>query len=182
MKVTPTAIPDVLLVEPEVHRDDRGFFLETYHEQKYRDAGIDAVFVQDNHSRSQRGTLRGLHGQLDPAQGKLVRCVRGEVWDVAVDVRVGSPTFGQWIGETLRADDFLQLWIPQGFLHGFVVLSDAAEIEYKVTGLYAPSGEIGVIWNDPDLGITWPISDPILSARDAAAPHLAEIRDRLPRA
>ncbi len=181
MKVTTTAIPEVLLVEPQVHRDDRGFFLETYHEAKYREAGIEATFVQDNHSRSQRGALRGLHAQLDPGQDKLVRCVRGEIFDVAVDARVGSPTYGQWVGQRLSAENFRQLWVPVGFLHGFAVVSDEAEVEYKVTALYRPEGEIAVIWNDPEIGIDWPIETPTLSGRDQQAPRLADVQDRLPR-
>lgn len=181
MNVTPAAIPEVLVIDPQVHRDERGFFLETYHEEKYRRAGIRATFVQDNHSRSEHGTLRGLHAQFDPAQDKLVRCVRGEIFDVAVDARVGSPTFGQWMGETLSAQNFRQLWIPVGFLHGFAVVSEEAEVEYKVTGLYRPEGELGVAWNDPAIGVSWPSDTPTLSGRDQDAPLLSEVMDRLPR-
>ncbi len=179
MRFEETALPGVLVVAPDVHRDTRGFFLESYHEGKYREGGIDARFVQDNHSASKRGTLRGLHAQLEPAQGKLVRVLRGEVLDVAVDVRQGSPTFGQHHAERLDAEQHHQLWIPEGFLHGFQVLSEEAEVEYKVTSPYTPAGEIAVAWNDPELGISWPIPEPILSDRDRAAPRLTELRPRL---
>ena len=181
MKFTPLAIPEVVLVEPDVHRDDRGFFLETYQARKYAQGGIDAVFVQDNHSRSVRGTLRGLHAQVEHAQGKLVRAVAGSVFDVAVDIRLGSPTFGRWVGVELTAESFRQLWIPPGFAHGFCVTSDVAEFEYKCTDFYVPQAEIVVAWNDPEIGIDWPVEAPLLSARDAAAPALATQRDRLPR-
>ncbi len=175
------AIPDVILVVPDVHSDERGFFLETYHRRKYADGGIDAEFVQDNHSRSRRGILRGLHAQDRKPQGKLVRAVEGEIWDVAVDVRRGSPTFGHWVAETLSAESFRQLWVPVGFVHGFCVLSEAAQVEYKCTDFYDRSDEIGVVWNDPDIGIEWPIDDPILSPKDRDAPRLADLGDRLPR-
>jgi dTDP-4-dehydrorhamnose 3,5-epimerase len=173
-------VPDVVLVEPDVFRDERGFFLETWREERYRQSGIDARFVQDNHSRSRRGALRGLHAQLDPPQGKLVRVVAGVVFDVAVDIRLGSPSFGRHTAATLSAENFLQLWIPPGFAHGFCVLSDAAEVEYKCTEPYRPEGEIAIAWDDPELGIAWPIRDPVLSARDARAPRLAALRERLP--
>lgn len=180
MKLAPTAIPDVLLIEPRVFADDRGFFLETYHERKYREGGLDARFVQDNHSRSVKGTLRGLHSQRLQPQGKLVRCIEGEIFDVAVDIRRGSPTFRNWVGEVLTADNFRQLWIPEGFVHGFCVLSDRAQVEYKCTDFYAPDDELSLIWNDPEIGIEWPIGDPILSSKDAAAPRLSEVMDLLP--
>jgi dTDP-4-dehydrorhamnose 3,5-epimerase len=181
VKFVSTDIPGVIVVEPKVHRDDRGFFLETYHRQKYADGGIDAAFVQDNHSRSTRGTLRGLHAQLTRPQGKLVRAVRGEIFDVAVDIRRASPTFGHWVGEHLSEDNFRQLWIPPGFAHGFCVLSEVAEVEYKCTELYAPEDEITLAWNDPDVGVRWPLDrEPLLSPRDAAAAPLAESLDRLP--
>ncbi|HUO86516.1 MAG TPA: dTDP-4-dehydrorhamnose 3,5-epimerase [Thermoanaerobaculia bacterium] len=180
MKFQPTAIPGVLLVEPDVHRDDRGFFLETYHRDKYRQGGLDAEFVQDNHSRSVAGTLRGLHAQLKRPQGKLVRAVRGEIFDVAVDIRRGSPTFGHWVGERLSDDNFRQLWVPPGFAHGFCVVSEIAEIEYKCTTLYDRDDEIALAWDDPDLAIDWPISTPSLSAKDRAASRLAEAAERLP--
>jgi dTDP-4-dehydrorhamnose 3,5-epimerase len=175
----PTALPDVIVVEPRVHRDPRGFFLESYHMQRYAEGGIDARFVQDNHSFSARGTLRGLHMQRAFAQGKLIRCTAGEIFDVAVDVRRGSGTFGSWVGETLSAQNFRQLWIPPGFLHGFCVVSETAQVEYKCTELYHPEDELGVIWNDPDIGIAWPIGAPVLSAKDAALPRLREVESRL---
>ena len=181
MRFEPTAIPDVVRIEPRIFRDARGFFLESYHEARFSEGGVRARFVQDNHSRSARGTLRGLHMQLAFAQGKLVRCIAGEVFDVAVDVRRGSRTFGQWVGETLSAENFRQLWVPPGFLHGFCVTSETAEIEYKCTQPYHPEDELGVAWNDPDLGIRWPIATPLLSAKDAALPRLREVEARLTR-
>jgi dTDP-4-dehydrorhamnose 3,5-epimerase len=182
VRFLPTEIPDVVLIEPDVHRDARGFFLESHHAPKYARGGIDAAFVQDNHSRSTRGTLRGLHAQLPPrAQGKLVRVSLGEVFDVAVDVRRGSPTFGKHVAQRLSAENFRQLWIPPGFVHGFLVTSEVAEFQYKCTDVYDPAAEIVVAWNDPALAIPWPVAEPILSARDAAAPTLAEIAERLPR-
>ena len=179
MEVTPTEIPDVLSIKPTVHGDPRGFFLETWHAERYEAAGIKSHFVQDNHSRSQRGILRGLHVQLDPAQGKLVRCVAGEIWDVAVDARRGSPTFGQHVAATLSGENFHQLWIPPGFLHGFCAMSDFADVEYKCTAPYRPEGEIAVAWNDPALAIPWPISIPTLSDRDRAAGPLSDFENRL---
>ncbi len=177
MKFTHTALDGVILVEPAVHGDARGFFLETYHRQRYVAGGIAEGFVQDNHSKSKRGTLRGLHAQLQKPQGKLVRAIEGEIFDVAVDVRRGSPTFGEWVGEILSAENFRQLYVPPGFVHGFCVLSESAQVEYKVTALYDRADEYGVIWNDPDVGIEWPIDDPLLSDRDRAAPRLREIED-----
>jgi dTDP-4-dehydrorhamnose 3,5-epimerase len=174
-----TEIPGVIIVEPRVHRDDRGFFLETYHAGKYREGGIDVAFVQDNHSFSARDTLRGLHAQYPRAQGKLVRAIAGEIWDVAVDVRRGSPSFGRHVGVVLSAENFRQLYVPPGLLHGFVVTSATAEVEYKCSALYQPEDEFSVIWDDPELAIPWPVETPILSARDAAAPPLAKVRDRL---
>jgi dTDP-4-dehydrorhamnose 3,5-epimerase len=179
MRFEPLAIPEVIRVEPRVFRDARGFFLESYHEAKFAEGGLPERFVQDNHSRSAHGTLRGLHMQRQFAQGKLVRCVAGEVYDVAVDVRPGSRTFGQWVGETLSAENFRQLWVPPGFLHGFCVTSESAEIQYKCTELYHPEDEIGVIWNDPDLAIRWPVATPLLSGKDAALPRLRELEARL---
>lgn len=181
MRFEPTAIPEVIRIEPRVARDARGFFLESYHEAKYAEAGLTARFVQDNHSRSSRGTLRGLHMQLAFSQGKLVRCTAGEIFDVAVDVRRGSKTFGKWVGETLSAENFRQLYVPPGFLHGFCVLSDSADLQYKCTELYHPEDELGVLWNDPDLGIRWPVTEPLLSAKDAALPRLRDVEARLPR-
>jgi dTDP-4-dehydrorhamnose 3,5-epimerase len=176
VRVIPTDLPGVLILEPIVHRDDRGFFLETYHEQRFAAAGIAGPFVQDNHSRSQRGVLRGLHAQHRQPQGKLVRAVAGEIFDVAVDVRAGSRTFGRWTGVALDARTLRQLWIPPGFLHGFCVLSEAAEIEYKCTTLYDRADEIGVVWNDPDIDVEWPLDEPSLSQKDAALPRLSEVR------
>ena len=180
MIVTETSLPGVLLVEPKVHGDARGFFVETYHRHRYHDAGMELEFVQDNHSRSRRGTLRGLHAQLRRPQGKLLRCVEGEIFDVAVDARQGSPHYGQWVGEMLTAENFRQLYIPPGFLHGFCVLSDIAQVEYKCTDVYVPDDEISVAWDDPALGIEWPIDEPLLSQRDLDARPLAELADRFP--
>ena len=181
MKLVETPLPGVLRIEPHVWRDDRGFFLEVFHAGKFEAQGLVVRFVQDNHSESRRGTLRGLHLQTRSPQGKLVRCVAGEIWDVAVDVRVGSPAFGRWHGERLSATNFHQLWIPAGFAHGFCVLSDSAQVEYKCTTLYDPESDLALAWNDPELAIGWPVAEPLLSARDAAAPLLAQALDRLPR-
>lgn len=179
LRFVPTAIPGVVLVEPDVHRDDRGFFLETWNAEKYRAGGIDATFVQDNHSHSVRGTLRGLHAQNPRPQGKLLRAVEGEIFDVAVDARRGSPTYGQHVSAVLSAENFRQLWVPPGLLHGFVVTSEVAQVEYKCSAPYDREGEFSVAWDDPDLAIPWPVDQPILSARDAAAPQLADVQDRL---
>jgi dTDP-4-dehydrorhamnose 3,5-epimerase len=181
VRVIPTALPEVCVIEPVVHRDQRGFFLETFHATRYREAGIAEAFVQDNHSRSGPRTLRGLHGQFERPQGKLVRCVRGAIFDVAVDARCGSPTFAKWTSATLSAEDCRQLWVPPGFLHGFCVLSDDVEVEYKCTAFYEAALDFSVRWDDPDLAITWPISDPVLSPKDAAAPRFAAVMGRLPR-
>jgi dTDP-4-dehydrorhamnose 3,5-epimerase len=162
-----------------VHRDARGFFLETYHREKYSAGGITAAFVQDNHSRSARGTLRGLHAQLKRPQGKLIRVVEGEIYDVALDVRRGSPTFGRWVGMSISGEDFRQLWIPPGFAHGFCVVSETAHVEYKCTELYDPGDEVSILWSDPDLAIAWPMREPIVSAKDSRAPRLREIAQRL---
>jgi len=180
MKFTPTSLPGVVLVGPDVYRDPRGFFLESYHERKYAEHGITGAMVQDNHSHSRRGTLRGLHAQGRRPQGKLVRAVAGEMFDVAVDIRRGSPTFARWFGAVLSGENFCQLWIPPGFAHGFCVLSDTVHVEYKCTDFYDPEGELAVAWNDPAIGIAWPIGDPILSARDQKALRLSELTDRLP--
>lgn len=174
MKVTATELPGVLLVEPKVRGDSRGFFLETFQAERYQAAGIRGLFVQDNLSRSARGTLRGLHFQEPRAQGKLVQVLRGAVWDVALDVRRGSPHFGAWVGVELSEENRRQLWIPPGFAHGFCVISDAADFFYKCTEVYAPEYERTVRWDDPALGIDWPIQSPILSAKDRSAPTLAE--------
>ncbi len=180
MKFNLTDLEGVILVEPTVHGDSRGFFIETYHEQRYVAGGIAERFVQDNHSKSKRGTLRGLHAQLRRPQGKLVRVVEGEIFDVAVDVRRGSPTFGRWVGEILSAENFRQLYVPPGFVHGFCVLSESAQVEYKVSDFFDPTDDHSVAWNDPDIAIDWPIDDPLLSDRDRAAPTLHETFDRLP--
>jgi dTDP-4-dehydrorhamnose 3,5-epimerase len=157
VKVTETNLKDVLLVEPRVFADARGFFFESYNQKAYSEAGIRENFVQDNMSRSVKGTFRGLHYQMAPhAQGKLVRCTVGEVFDVAVDIRKGSPQFGKWVGVRLSAENKLALWVPAGFAHGFLTLSDVAEFSYKCTGLYEPTAERCIIWNDPDIGIKWP--------------------------
>jgi dTDP-4-dehydrorhamnose 3,5-epimerase len=182
VRFEPTAIPEVVRVEPRVFEDARGFFLETYHAERFAQAGISAAFVQDNHSFSARGTLRGLHMQSVFAQGKLVRCTAGEIFDVAVDVRRGSPSFGRWVAETLSAGNFRMLWIPPGFLHGFCVLSETAHVQYKCTQPYKPDDEIGVIWNDPEIGVAWPIGAPTLSAKDAALPRLRDVEAKLPAA
>ena len=179
MHFTKTEIPGVVLVDSQVHRDDRGFLLESYHEARYREGGIADTFVQDNHSRSTKGVLRGLHAQSPHWQGKLVRVIEGEVYDVAVDARLGSPTYGQYFGATLSADNFRQLYVPVGVLHGFLVTSDVAQFEYKCTGFYHPEAEFSVAWNDPDLAIDWPIADPVLSDKDRNAPRLRDVQDRL---
>ena len=175
MKFLPEAIPGVIVVEPDVHKDVRGFFLETYHAEKYRAGGIADVFVQDNQSRSAGGTVRGLHLQLKHPQGKLIRVIEGEIFDVAVDVRRGSPTFGRWVGVTLSAANFRQCYIPQGFAHGFAVVSEVAEVEYKCTDVYDAGSEIGIAWDDPAIGIAWPVSNPVLSDRDQRHPRLADV-------
>lgn len=168
MKVTPTTIPDVLIIEPKVFGDARGFFFESFNQKSFYEATkLNLNFVQDNHSRSARGVLRGLHYQLQQPQGKLVRVVRGAVWDVAVDIRKSSPTFGKWVGTELTEDNHTQIWVPSGFAHGFVVLSDSADFIYKTTDYYAPQHERCIAWNDPDIGIEWPAGmTPSLSVKD----------------
>jgi dTDP-4-dehydrorhamnose 3,5-epimerase len=180
VRVVPTAIPGVVIIEPKVHQDGRGFFLETYHAERYREYGIARPFVQDNHSRSVGGTLRGLHLQLRHPQGKLIRVIEGEIFDVAVDVRRNSPMFGRWVGVKLTAESFQQFYVPPGFAHGFAVVSPIAQVEYKCTDIYDPASEVGIAWNDPALGIAWPVTDPTLSARDARHPSLASLTDKLP--
>ena len=180
MRVTENSLPGVLLIEPVVHRDGRGFFIETYHADRYREHGIAAPFVQDNHSRSIQGTLRGLHLQVQRPQGKLIHVIEGEIFDVAVDVRRGSPAFGRWVSVDLTADNFRQVYVPPGFAHGFYVVSPIAQVEYKCTDLYDPASEIGIAWNDPALNIPWPVKEPVLSSRDARHPTLAMLADRLP--
>jgi dTDP-4-dehydrorhamnose 3,5-epimerase len=169
MNIRKTKIPEVLLLEPKVFGDDRGFFLESYNQKNLEEFGLTRNFVQDNHSRSVRNVLRGLHYQLRQPQGKLVRVVSGSIWDVAVDIRRSSPTFGQWVGEELSAENKRIFWIPEGFAHGFVVTSNSADVLYKATEFYAPSYERSLRWNDPQLGIPWPLSgDPLLSQKDRA--------------
>lgn len=175
MEFIPTKIPDVILIKPKIFGDERGFFLETYREDKFTQAGISAKFVQENHSSSQEGVLRGLHYQIRQSQGKLVRVIAGEIWDIAVDIRRNSPTFGQWVGIILSAENKYQLWIPPGFAHGFYVLSEQAEVTYKVTDYYAPEWERSIFWNDPQLGIDWQLSvPPILSQKDLAGKLLKD--------
>ena len=181
MKVLPTNLTGVVVIEPVVFRDPRGFFVETYHAERYGAAGIDASFVQDNHSRSERGTLRGLHAQQKFPQAKLVRVIEGEIWDVAVDIRLGSPTFGRHVAVTLSADDQRQIFVPTGFAHGFCVLSERAQIEYKCTNYYHLEDELHILWNDPGLAIPWPVETPTLSEKDRAALPLRALHDRLPR-
>ena len=178
MKATPTSIPSVLIIEPRVFGDTRGFFFESFNQRAFNQAtGLDVNFVQDNHSRSSKGVLRGLHYQIQQPQGKLVRVVRGSVFDVTVDLRKSSPTFGQWVGVELTADNHYQLWIPPGFAHGFYVLSDSADFLYKTTDYYAPEFECSLIWNDPTIGIEWPLNtQPIISAKDAQGKTLADAK------
>jgi dTDP-4-dehydrorhamnose 3,5-epimerase len=170
-----TAIPGALIVEPQVFGDQRGFFVETYNEQRYREGGIDARFVQDNLSYSQRGVLRGLHFQNPHAQGKLVQVLQGNVFDVAVDIRVGSPAFGQWVGVDLSAENKQQFYVPPGCAHGFCVTSETALFAYKCTDLYHPEHDGGIAWDDPDIGIDWPVDAPLLSAKDAELPRLRDL-------
>jgi len=169
MDFIPLSIPDVILIKPDVHRDERGFFFESWQKNKFAKAGIDQEFVQDNHSRSSKNVLRGLHYQIQQPQGKLIRAIVGEVFDVAVDLRRSSPSFGKWVSANLSSENFNMLWIPPGFAHGFLVLSDVAEFVYKATDFYAPQYERCILWNDQDLGIDWPISghEPILSEKDS---------------
>jgi dTDP-4-dehydrorhamnose 3,5-epimerase len=174
MNIETTDLSGVLIITPRVFKDARGFFFESYNSEQFRARGIDTVFVQDNHSQSTRGTLRGLHFQLPPmAQAKLVRCTRGTIWDVAVDIRAGSPTFGSWVGVELSAANFRQLYVPSGFAHGFCVLSDEAEVLYKTSAVYSATHERGIAWDDPAIDIAWPIAEPLLSDRDRRAESLA---------
>jgi dTDP-4-dehydrorhamnose 3,5-epimerase len=179
MKFSPTPLPGVILIELDAYRDARGHFLETFHKKKYQDAGIAGPFVQDNFSKSSRGTLRGLHAQLTHPQAKLVQIVSGEIWDVAVDIRPGSPTYKKWYGVTLSSEKPMQLYIPIGYAHGFCVLSESAEVEYKCSDLYDPSNELHLLWNDPDLAIQWPIKEPLLSAKDKDGVSLRQIEPKL---
>ncbi|HEY5815326.1 MAG TPA: dTDP-4-dehydrorhamnose 3,5-epimerase [Solirubrobacterales bacterium] len=175
-----TTLEGVVLVEPQVHGDSRGFMVETYRADAWAELGIDVEFVQHNHSRSSRGTLRGLHFQTAPGQAKLVRCTRGKIFDVAVDLRRDSPTFGQWEGYELDDERHRQLYVPVGFGHGFAVLSEEADVSYLLSSLYDPATESGIAWDDPDVGVEWPVEEPLLSERDKAAPKLAEVVDSLP--
>jgi dTDP-4-dehydrorhamnose 3,5-epimerase len=182
LKIKILSIPGVCLIEPVCFEDHRGFFMETHHFEKYRQAGIDATFVQDNHSHSKRHVLRGLHYQLNRPQGKLVYAVTGEIFDVAVDIRPGSPTFGCWTGAILSAQNHKQIYVPVGFAHGFVVLSETADVIYKCTDVYTPGDEYGVLWNDPAIAIDWPVDIPILSQKDQENERLNDIpENRLPR-
>ena len=176
MRVSETSLPGVLLIEPKVFGDARGFFLETWNRERYLSAGFpDVAFVQDNFSHSRQGTLRGLHFQRQHPQGKLVHVVRGAIFDVVVDIRTGSGTFGKWHGVELNAENHRQLWVPPGFAHGFCVLSEEADFCYKCTDFYHPEDEGGILWSDPDIGIAWPVSDPVLSEKDRRYPQLAEL-------
>jgi dTDP-4-dehydrorhamnose 3,5-epimerase len=176
----PTEIDGLALIEVAAHGDQRGFLAETFRAERWRELGVDVDFVQENHSRSGRGILRGLHFQLRPGQAKLVRCVRGTIWDVAVDLRRGSPTYGRWEGHELSDANHRQLFIPAGFAHGFCVFSEEADVAYKLSSYYDPETEAGIRWDDPDVGVEWPIQHPLLSDRDKLAPTLAEIADDLP--
>ena len=177
--VTPTRIPEVLVIDTDFFEDERGFFIESYHKQRFTEHGISHEFVQDNHSRSARGVLRGFHYQDDSApMGKLVRCVAGRILDVAVDLRVGAPTCGQWVGVELSGQNKRQVMVPQGFGHAFVALEEGSEVLYKCTGFYTPSAEGTVAWNDPDIKVEWPISDPVISARDKAGMSFKEYLER----
>lgn len=178
MKVTETKLPSVLTIEPTIFGDSRGFFKETFQAEYYREAGIEYVFVQDNYSRSQKGVLRGLHFQIKKPQGKLVSCLKGVVFDVAVDIDPVSVTYGQYVGVELTEENHKQLWVPPGYAHGFCVLSETADVQYKCTDYYDPSDEGGVIWNDPTAAIEWPILNPLLSSKDALLPTLTELNAR----
>ena len=172
MEIIPAALPDILIIKPDVYPDKRGYFMETYHSEKYSRQGIPAAFVQDNQAMSPRNVIRGLHYQIEYPQGKLIRVLSGEIFDVAVDIRKGSPTFGRWHGEYLTNANLHQMYVPVGFAHGYCVLSDTAEIFYKCTNLYHPEHDRGILWNDPDIGIEWPVTTPVLSEKDANQPCL----------
>jgi dTDP-4-dehydrorhamnose 3,5-epimerase len=175
-----TKLEGLVLIEPEVYGDERGFLVETFRDEVWRELGAELDAAQENHSRSGGSILRGLHFQTSPGQAKLVRCMRGRIWDVAVDLRRGSDTYGQWEGHELDDEAHRQFLVPVGFAHGFCVLSDVADVAYKLSTLYDPETEAGIAWDDPDVGVEWPISDPVLSERDKTAPRLSEIADRLP--
>jgi len=176
----PTKLAGVVLLGPQVHGDERGFMVETYRRDAWAEAGVEVEFVQHNHSRSAKDTLRGLHFQTEPGQAKLVRCPRGRIFDVAVDLRRGSPTYRQWEGHVLDDETHRQLFVPAGFGHGFAVLSDVADVTYLLSSIYDPATESGIAWDDPDVGVEWPVGDPLLSERDRAAPRLAEVSGSLP--
>ena len=180
MRVLPAKLEGVVLLEPVVHGDSRGFMVETYRTGTWAELGIDIPFVQHNHSRSSKGTLRGLHFQTEPGQAKLLRCPRGEIFDVAVDLRRDSPTYGQWEGYVLDDTSHRQLFVPVGFGHGFAVLSEVADVTYLCSSVYDPATESGIAWNDPDVGVEWRVSEPLLSARDTSAPKLSEVAETLP--
>ena len=175
LKVLPTKLAGVYIIEPQVFSDARGFFMETYHQRRYTESGINCNFVQDNLSRSVRGALRGLHYQVQQPQAKLIQVIKGAVFDVVVDIRRGSPSFGQWIGVDLSEENKRQLFVPQGFAHGFCALSEAADLVYKCTDFYAPEDEGGILWSDPDLAIDWPVAEPLISAKDSRLPRLAAV-------
>jgi dTDP-4-dehydrorhamnose 3,5-epimerase len=180
LKRLPTKLDGVVLLEPVVHGDERGFFVETYRRDLWAEHGVEVGFVQHNHSRSAKGTLRGLHFQTEPGQAKLLRCARGEIFDVAVDLRRDSPTYGQWEGHLLDDESHRQLFVPVGFAHGFAVLSDLADVTYLCSSTYDPATESGIAWDDPEVGIEWPVGDPLVSERDRGAPTLAEVAETLP--
>lgn len=180
MKSLPTKLDGVVLIEPEVHGDNRGFMVETYRRDTWAELGVDVEFVQHNHSRSAKNTLRGLHFQTEPSQAKLVRCPRGRIFDVAVDLRRGSPTYGQWEGHVLDDEIHRQLYVPVGCAHGFAVLSDIADVAYLLSSTYDPATESGIAWDDPEVAVDWPVDAPLLSERDKSAPRLAEVADSLP--
>ena len=181
MKILPSSLPEILIIEPSVFQDERGFFMETHQQRRYTEAGIESVFVQDNLSYSVRGTLRGLHYQVKHAQAKLIQVIEGTIFDVAVDIRRGSPSFGQWTSVHLSDENKRQLFLPEGFAHGFCVLSESAQVVYKCTDYYAAEDEGGVLWSDPTLAIAWPVSEPLLSEKDSQLPCLTDIPpERLP--
>jgi dTDP-4-dehydrorhamnose 3,5-epimerase len=175
MRIFPSSLPEILIIEPSVFQDERGFFMETYQQRRYTEAGIESIFVQDNLSRSVHGTLRGLHYQVKHAQAKLIQVIEGTIFDVALDIRRGSPYFGQWTSVHLSDENKRQLFVPEGFAHGFCVLSESAQVIYKCTDFYASEDEGGVLWSDPTLAIAWPISEPLLSEKDSRLPCLADI-------
>jgi len=175
LKVEKTSLPGVVVILPEVHGDERGFFMETFHQGKFIEAGLPQAFVQDNHSRSAKGVLRGLHFQFPQWQGKLVRAINGEIFDVAVDVRIDSPSYGKWVGVTISAENKKQIYIPPGYAHGFCVISDFADVSYKCTSLYKPQDDKGIRWDDPDIGIEWPVENPIVSDKDQQAVLLKDL-------